>query len=46
MVNFLYWIITIEKDWKNILADEGFEYFEEYLFFKGYIRLLKAKKKS
>lgn len=36
----------IEKDWKKILSDEGFNYFEEYLFFKKYIRLLKAKKIS
>lgn len=36
----------IEKDWKKILAEEGFSYFEEYLFFKKYIRLLKAKKIS
>jgi len=36
----------IEKDWKKILADEGFSYFEEHLFFKKYIRLLKAKKIS
>ena len=36
----------IEKDWKKILSEEGFSYFEEYLFFKKYIRLLKAKKIS
>ena len=36
----------IEKDWKKILAEEGFSYFEEYLFFKKYIRLLKGKKIS
>jgi demethylmenaquinone methyltransferase/2-methoxy-6-polyprenyl-1,4-benzoquinol methylase len=36
----------IEKDWKKILAGEGFSYFEENLFFKKYIRLLKAKKIS
>ena len=36
----------IEKDWKKILAGEGFNYFEEYLFFNKYIRLLKAKKIS
>lgn len=36
----------IEKDWKKILAGEGFSYFEEYLFFKKFIRLLKAKKIS
>ena len=36
----------IEKDWKKILAEEGFSYFEEYLFLKKYIRLLKGKKIS
>ncbi len=36
----------IEKDWKKILTGEGFSYFEEYLFLKKYIRLLKAKKTS
>ena len=36
----------IEKDWKKILVGEGFSYFEEYLFFNKYIRLLKAKKIS
>jgi len=34
----------IEKDWKKILSNEGFNYFEEHLFFKKFIRLLKAKK--
>jgi ubiquinone/menaquinone biosynthesis C-methylase UbiE len=34
----------IEKDWKSILAGEGFDYFEEYFFFNKYVRLLKAKK--
>ena len=36
----------IENDWKKILVGEGFSYFEEYLFFNKYIRLLKAKKIS
>jgi ubiquinone/menaquinone biosynthesis C-methylase UbiE len=36
----------IEKDWKVILAGYGFDHFEEYFFFKGYVRLLKAKKIS
>ncbi len=34
----------IRKDWKKILAEEGFGQFEEYTFFRKYIRLLKAKK--
>ena len=34
----------IEKDWKKILAEEGFNQFEEYIFFKKFIRLLKGKK--
>ncbi len=34
----------IERDWKAILTDFGFEDFEEHLYFKNYARLLKAKK--
>jgi len=34
----------IERDWKQILADYNFTGFEQYLFFKGYVRLLKAEK--
>ncbi|MCI4439114.1 class I SAM-dependent methyltransferase [archaeon] len=34
----------IEKDWQKILAEEGFNHFEKYLFFGGYIRLLRAVK--
>jgi len=34
----------IEKDWKNILSTEGFDNFKEHLFFKEYVRLLKAEK--
>ena len=36
----------IEKDWKKILAEEGFNHLEEYIFFKKYVRLLKGKKIS
>lgn len=36
----------IEKDWKKILAEEGFDSIEEYLFLSGYIRLLKGVKIS
>ena len=34
----------IQRDWKRILANHNFYGFEEYFFFKGYLRLLKAKK--
>ena len=33
----------IERDWKVILKDFGFNQFEEKLYFKKYARLLKAK---
>lgn len=35
----------IKKDWKNILHENGFYNFEEKLYFKKYVRLLKAVKK-
>ena len=34
----------IERDWKQILESNNFAGFEEFFFFKNYIRLLKAKK--
>jgi demethylmenaquinone methyltransferase/2-methoxy-6-polyprenyl-1,4-benzoquinol methylase len=34
----------IERDWKQILASYHFSGFEEFFFFKDYVRLLKAKK--
>jgi len=34
----------IERDWRGILSEEGFDNFEEHLFFKGYVRLLKAER--
>jgi demethylmenaquinone methyltransferase/2-methoxy-6-polyprenyl-1,4-benzoquinol methylase len=34
----------IEKDWKKILAKHNFGGFEEFFFFKNYVRLLDAKK--
>jgi demethylmenaquinone methyltransferase/2-methoxy-6-polyprenyl-1,4-benzoquinol methylase len=34
----------IERDWKTILKEAGFNHFEEYLYFKNYVRLLKAVK--
>lgn len=36
----------ITRDWRTILTHKGFDDFERYLFFKGYIRLLKATRKS
>lgn len=36
----------IEKDWQNLLTEEGFDHFEKHLFFNGYIRLLKGTKIS
>lgn len=36
----------IKRDWKAILKEEGFGEFTEHLFFKGFIRLLKAVKLS
>jgi ubiquinone/menaquinone biosynthesis C-methylase UbiE len=34
----------IERDWKQILANYNFADFEQFLFFKDYVRLLEAKK--
>lgn len=34
----------IERDWKKILQQHGFDYFKEHHFFRGYIRLLSAKR--
>jgi len=34
----------IARDWKQILANHNFAGFEEFFFFKDYVRLLKAKK--
>jgi ubiquinone/menaquinone biosynthesis C-methylase UbiE len=34
----------VEKDWKKILADVGFNNFEEHFFFRHFIRLLRAVK--
>ena len=34
----------IKRDWKQILTNHNFDGFEESFFFKGYLRLLKAKK--
>ncbi len=35
----------ITRDWQAVLAKMGFGGFEQHLFFKGYVRLLKAIKK-
>ena len=34
----------MEKDWKKILSNKGFNHFEEYFFFAKHVRLLKATK--
>ena len=34
----------IERDWKHILGNYAFGRFEEFFFFKNYVRLLKAQK--
>jgi len=34
----------IKKDWKTILRDKGFTEFKEVFFWKGFVRLLKARK--
>jgi len=34
----------IERDWKHILGNHAFCGFEEFFFFKDYVRLLKAQK--
>ena len=34
----------IEQDWKQILTNHNFSEIEKFLFFKDYVRLLKAKK--
>ncbi len=34
----------IERDWKKILESNNLSGFEEFFFFKNYVRLLKAKK--
>ncbi|NOR21863.1 MAG: methyltransferase domain-containing protein, partial [Candidatus Aminicenantes bacterium] len=34
----------IKRDWKKILSKHNFGGFEEFFFFKDYVRLLKAKK--
>ena len=36
----------IEKNWQEILAEEGFDHFEKHLFFHSYVRLLKGVKVS
>jgi len=36
----------IEKNWQEILSEEGFDHFEKHLFFHSYVRLLKGVKVS
>jgi len=44
MIECRYAFDFIKRDWKKILSDEGFTGFEEHLFFRGFVRLLKAVK--
>jgi len=34
----------IRRDWKKVLIEKGFEHFEERLFFKEYVRLIRVTK--
>jgi len=34
----------VSRDWKSILADQGFSEFRTHLYYRGNVRLLKAKK--
>jgi SAM-dependent methyltransferase len=36
----------IQRDWKDILNDNGFENVREYFYVRGYVRLLQAEKKD
>jgi ubiquinone/menaquinone biosynthesis C-methylase UbiE len=39
-----YAIDFIERDWKKLLEEQGFGNFSEHLYFRKYIRFLKARK--
>ncbi len=39
-----YALDFIERDWKKLLEGQGFDNFSEHLYFRKYIRLLKARK--
>ncbi len=49
-----YWVFThiecvyafdfVGRDWKAILSEKGFIHFNEFLYLKNYVRLLKAEK--
>ncbi|MDP8233616.1 MAG: class I SAM-dependent methyltransferase, partial [Candidatus Saelkia tenebricola] len=46
MIECPYAFDFIERNWKSILYSKNFGFFEEKLFFKNYVRMLKAKKDS
>lgn len=43
-VECVYAFDFVGRNWKEILSSKGFAHFNEHLFFKNYIRLLKAQK--
>lgn len=44
LMECVYAFDFIEKDWKEILQQQGFDCFKEHQFFQRYVRLLTAKK--
>ncbi|OQX85963.1 MAG: hypothetical protein B6D63_01150 [Candidatus Latescibacteria bacterium 4484_7] len=46
LVECRYAFDYLEKNWKEILAGEGFGDFTEHIFFRGFLRLLRAVKKT
>jgi len=46
MVESPYALDFLEKDWREILAGEGFCDFSDQIFFRGFLRLLRAVKKE
>jgi SAM-dependent methyltransferase len=44
LMECVYAFDFIEKDWKEILQQQGFDCFKEHHFFQRYVRLLTAKK--
>jgi len=44
LMECVYAFDFIQKDWKEILQQQGFDYFKEHHFFQSYVRLLTAKK--
>ena len=43
-MEYTYAFDFIEIDWEQVLGSNNFTGFEEFLFLKDYVRLLKAKK--